>query len=224
MTRSAIGQNADMVSTRQRSDDAAAHIRDLIVSGEVAPGAFLRLEPIAQDLGISVTPVREAMVLLRGEGFVELEPRRGFVVLAMSRADIEDNYRVHAFVSGELAALACRRLSAESLDRIVTIQHELERAHTTGSESLVADLNHAFHREINLAADSRRLLWFLRASARYAPRLFFARIEGWSEASAHDHQAVLVALAVRDADGARRAMREHVSHAGELLARHRGTL
>jgi len=168
-----------------------------------------------------VTPVREAMVLLRGEGFVELAPRRGFVVLPMSRADIEDIYRVHAFVSGELAALACRRLSAEAVDRVTAIQVELERAHASGEEVLVEQLNHEFHREINLAADSPRLLWFLRTAARYAPRMFFARIEGWSEASAHDHQAILVALESRNVDAARLAMLNHVSHAGELLARHR---
>lgn len=205
---------------RRRSDDVASYVRDLIVSGGAAPGEFLRLEPLAQRLGLSVTPVREAMGLLRGEGFVALEPNRGFVVLPLSRSDIEDIYRVHAFVSGELAALASRRLNAEALDGLVDVQSELVAAHRAGDAARVEQLNHLFHREINLAASSPRLLWFLRTASRYAPRMFFAGIDGWTEASAHDHEAILTALTQHDRDAARTAMSDHVRHAGDLLARH----
>ncbi|MFF7196047.1 GntR family transcriptional regulator [Streptomyces sp. NPDC008079] len=209
-----------MTDGRRRSDDVASYVRDLIVSGGVAPGEFLRLEPLAQRLGLSVTPVREAMGLLRGEGFVELEPNRGFVVLPLSRSDIEDIYRVHAFVSGELAALASRRLTAEALDGLVALQEELVAAHRAGDAARVERLNHFFHREINRAAGSPRLLWFLRTASRYAPRMFFSGVDGWAEASAHDHEAILTALADHDPDAARTAMADHVRHAGELLARH----
>src|SRR5690349_1621469 len=64
----------------QLADDVAAYVRDLIVSGQVRAGEFLRLENLAEQLGTSVTPVREALVSLRGEGFVTLQPRRGFMV------------------------------------------------------------------------------------------------------------------------------------------------
>src|SRR5687767_3514729 len=110
---------------RQRPDEIAANLRDVIVAGEVAAETFLRIEPLARQLGTSVTPVREAMVLLRGEGFVDLVPNRGFKVLPLSPRDIEDVYRVHAFVSGELAALASRRLNLESLDRLASVQRDL---------------------------------------------------------------------------------------------------
>jgi DNA-binding GntR family transcriptional regulator len=60
----------------------------------------------------------------------------------------------------------------------------------------------------------------MRTASRYAPRLFFARIDGWSQASADDHAAILAALERHDPDAARAAMSEHVRHAGDLLARH----
>jgi DNA-binding GntR family transcriptional regulator len=206
---------------RRRTDDVAAHVRDLIVSGEVGPGEYLRLEPLAQKLGVSVTPVREAMGLLRGEGFVDKEPNRGFVVRRLSRQDIEDIYRVHAFVSGELAALACRRLSDQDVDQLAELQAGLVAAQAAGNTGEVEKLNHQFHRTINRAADSPRLSWFLGTATRYAPREFFARIDGWTAASAHDHEAILQALRAHDPEAARSAMSEHVRHAGDLLARHR---
>jgi DNA-binding GntR family transcriptional regulator len=209
-----------VADTRRRSDQIAAYVRDLIVSGEVRAGEFLRLEPLAERLGTSVTPVREAMGLLRGEGFVDQHPHRGFVIRPLTRADIEDIYRVHAFVSGELAALASRRLSAEAVDGLAATQERLVQAQQNGDAALVEQLNHEFHRAINNAAGSPRLLWFLRTASRYAPRLFFARIEGWSQASADDHAAIIAALERRDPDAARVAMSEHVHHAGDLLARH----
>lgn len=203
-----------------RTDDVAAHVRDLIISGEVSPGEYLRLAPLAQRLGVSVTPIREAMGLLRGEGFVDQDPNRGFLVRRLSRQDIEDIYRVHAFVSGELAALASRRLSGEDVERLATVQGQLVDAQSGGHASAVEQLNHEFHRMINRAADSPRLSWFLRTASRYAPREFFARIQGWPDASAHDHSAILDALNQRDPEAARAAMSNHVRHAGDLLAHH----
>ena len=88
---------------RQLSDEVAAPVRDLIMSGQVGHGEFLRLERIAADLGISVTPVREALLSLRGEGFVTLEPRRGFMPAPLTRQDVQDLFEAQAYFAGELA-------------------------------------------------------------------------------------------------------------------------
>ena len=74
----------------QYRDDAADRIRSLILSGRLSPGSYVRLEPLAQEFGISVTPVREAMMMLREQGFVDLHPNRGFIVLGFSLRDLED--------------------------------------------------------------------------------------------------------------------------------------
>lgn len=77
--RVAISGGRALGRRRQLSDEVADYVRELIMSGQVRHGEFLRLERVADDLGISVTPVREALLSLRGEGFVTLEPRRGFM-------------------------------------------------------------------------------------------------------------------------------------------------
>ena len=204
----------------QLADDVAGYVRDLIVSGQVRAGEFLRLESLAEQLGTSVTPVREALVSLRGEGFVLLQPRRGFVVAPFTKQDILDLYQVQAYLAGELAARACARLGEEDRDRLHAVQRELAASHARQDPSAVERLNHDFHRTINLAASAPKLTQFLVTATRYSPQLFFAQIAGWAQASSDDHAAILAALDQTDADRARDAMAGHVAKAGALLAEH----
>jgi DNA-binding GntR family transcriptional regulator len=200
--------------------DVIEYIRDLIVSGVVHADEFLRLDAIAESLGTSVTPVREALLQLRGEGFVEWEPRRGFRVVRLTPEDIQDIHLVQAFIARELATRASRRMSTYDVEGLQAIQQSLEEAHARGDAQQVEELNHAFHRTINLAADSPKLAWALKNFARFAPRRYFAQVDGWAEASAKDHRAIISALMSRDADSAGKAMQLHVENAGRLLAAH----
>lgn len=88
----------------QLSDEVAGHLRAAIMSGTLRPGTFIRLDETAAELGVSVTPVREALLKLRGEGMVQLEPHRGHVVLPLTRQDIEDIFWLQATIAKELAA------------------------------------------------------------------------------------------------------------------------
>ncbi|MQA97154.1 MAG: FCD domain-containing protein [Streptosporangiales bacterium] len=204
----------------QLSDEVAAYVRDLIMAGQVREGDFLRLERLAADLGVSVTPVREALLALRGEGFVQLEPRRGFVVAPLSRQDVQDLFRVHADVAAELAARAARRMTPEVLAELERLQEEMEAAARAADSERVSELNHRFHRAINRSADSNKLAWVLGTVVRYAPRRFFGQITGWPEASSEDHIALLAAFRAGDPEAASTAMHRHITHAGELLADH----
>jgi DNA-binding GntR family transcriptional regulator len=209
----------------QLSEEVATHLRERIMSGQVRPGEFLRLEHIAEELGISVTPVREALVALRGEGFVQLQPRRGFVVSPLSRIDVQDVFRVQADIAGELAARAASMITDEQLEKLRSIQSELDKLHSAagagaGSADEQEALNHEFHRLINTVSESRKLAWFLAAAVRYAPLSFYGDIHGWTAASHEDHHAVLDALAAHDPEAARTAMHKHITHAGDLLVEH----
>lgn len=213
-------QNHRLAARPQLSDDVAAYIRDIIVSGQVRAGEFLRLESLAARLGTSVTPVREALVSLRGEGFVILQPRHGFMVAPFTKRDVLDVYRVQSYLAGELAARACATLSPHDIEHIRQIQSRLTQAHERSEAEEVERLNHEFHRAINLAAAAPKLSQFLVIATRYSPRLFFAQIAGWTQASAEDHEAILAALADGDSDRARKTMCEHMFKAGTLLAEH----
>lgn len=205
-------------SRRQLSDEVAGYVRELIMSGHLPSGDFIRQERIAEELGLSATPVREGLLSLKGEGFVQLKPRRGFVVAPLSASDVRDLFTAQALLAGELVARATARMEAIDLRQLNDLHKALRKAAAAGDGDQVESLNHDFHRRINLVADAPRLAWMLSISTKFAPRRFFATIPGWSKASAQDHAAIIKAITERDADAARAAMTRHMENAGELLA------
>ncbi|MGW0039503.1 GntR family transcriptional regulator [Gordonia sp. NB41Y] len=211
-------------SVRRRprlSDEVSEYVRELIVSGQLQPGEFIRPENVAEELGVSATPSREGLLSLQSEGLLRVEPRRGFVVAPLSGDDIEDVFAGQALLAGELTARATPRLSADDLARLEQLQEELETAAAAVDGDEVERLNHEFHRTIYRAAGSPKLSWMIKSSLGYAPRRFFASVQGWPDASAHDHRAILDSLRLRDPDAARSSMTDHVRKAGQLLAEHR---
>ena len=213
--------NAQLRSIRlQLGDVAAAYLRDQITSGNLPAGAPVRPETVADELGISTTPAREALQALRAEGFLDLAPRRGFTVAQLDGDDIRDMFLVQAMVAGELAARAAANVTPENVAALDAIHKNLVAAAERGDLTSLEELNHQFHRDINLAANSPRLANVIRLVSRYAPRRFYATIAGWPETTVHDHTLVLDAIRRGDADTARREMSAHVHHAAEQLASH----
>lgn len=204
----------------QLSDEAAAYVRELVLTGQLKAGEFVRVDRVADELDMSVTPVREGLLALRGEGFLELAPRRGFVVAALSEDDVRDLFWVQAKIAGELAARAAERLTGEQLTALESLQRDLTNALERGNLDEVARCNHDFHRMLNLAASAPKLTWFLRTATRYVPHRFYDRVGGWPDASGHDHVAILDGLRRRDPAAVREAMQEHITHIGELLIDH----
>lgn len=204
----------------QLSDSVASYIRDLIMSGAVRSGDFLRVERISKDIGVSMTPVREALAALRREGFVDQEPRRGFVVAPLRACDVVDIFNQQAEVAGELAARAVEFLDRDQIRRLAELQDALEDAAARGQFEEVESTNFQFHRIINTASGSTKLEWLLSMLMRYAPRRFFANIPGWWEASVLEHRQIVSALRRGDTEEVRAAMKAHIVHAGTLLADH----
>jgi DNA-binding GntR family transcriptional regulator len=204
----------------QLSEKATAHIRGLIMSGELRPGTLVRPETIGEDLGISTTPAREALQALRVEGFLELVPRHGFVVAPLTGQDIRDLFQVQALIGGELAARAAVNATEQDVSELEALHHELIAAAARNDHDRLEQKNHAFHREINLMANSRKTVWVLGLVTRYVPRQFYSSIPGWPQATMNDHAALLKGIQAQDAEATRAAMQQHIVHSGELLAAH----
>lgn len=202
----------------QLSEIAADYVRDLIVYGDLRPHQFIRLEDMAERFGSSVTPIREALLTLRQEGFVEFAPHRGFTVAPFTIDDVHDVFAVQAFAAGELVARAAMRATDEVRQRLGTIQATLEDAAERGSATEVEYHNNEFHRLINSTAASPKLSQFLLMTLRYVPRRFYTDIGGWHSEAMDEHRAVLAGLRAPDAEAARRAMEQHIRKAGEILA------
>ena len=203
----------------QLGAEAASYVRDLIASGQLQGGDFIRPESVAKDLGISATPAREGLLALHSQGFVRLQPRRGFVVIALTGDDIRDLFAGQALLAGELAARAVKHRTPAAIAELEQLQLELEVAAESAHDEL-EELNFRFHRAVNLLADAPKIAWLLGEAIRYVPVRFYSTIDGWPAATVHDHRALLDAFQRGAPKTARSAMTEHIVHAGELLAIH----
>lgn len=203
---------------QQFSERAAAYVRAMVISGQMLPGSQVRVEQVAEALGISTTPAREALQLLRVEGFLNSVQNKGFIVAALTGKDIRDLFRVQELLAGELAAKAAQNATAEDLAELEALHLELMAAAARKNTELLETKNHEFHRQINQLADAQKMLWVLGLTTRYVPRMFYAQIPGWPQTTMNDHGEILAAMKNSDPEGARSAMENHLRHAGEKLA------
>jgi DNA-binding GntR family transcriptional regulator len=206
---------------RQRlSEEVATYLRDEIMSGELRPGQFIRLEEVAEVLGVSITPVREALLTLSSEDMVQLEARRGYVVAPLSRQDVDDLFRLQADLAGELAARAAVVITDDELDALNEVQHDLIKAVRADRADDIERLELEFHRIINAAAAARKLSWFLRAATHYTPARFYAQDHGWRSAMLDDHRSLIEALTRRDAPAVRTRTGRHFIDGAQRLIQH----
>jgi DNA-binding GntR family transcriptional regulator len=182
----------------QLSDEVAGHLRVAIMSGSLPPGTFIRLDETAAKLGVSVTPVREALLKLRGEGMVQLEPHRGHVVLPLTRKDIDDIFWLQATIAKELAATAAQSISDAEIDELERITDALAVAVAAADTEAIAATEFAFHRAFNHATGRIKLAWFLLHVARYMPLVVYAADPEWGAAAVENHRKLIAALRRRD--------------------------
>ena len=207
-------------SRSQLRDEASSYIRSLILSGQLAPGQYVRLGPLTRALDMSATPIREALLSLRDQGFLQLHPNRGFAVVKISPRDIADLFLVQAFAAGELAARAAERLSDAAVRQLDELSDELDRHAERKDDGALEAANDAFHELVNRSAESPRLAWFYAEAIPIVPRRFLTLVPGWIDATREEHRIVVDRLRERDPDGARAAMSAHIRHVGELVADH----
>ena len=182
----------------QLSDEVAGHLREAIMTGVLRPGTFIRLDETAARLGVSITPGREALLTLGGEGMVTLEPRRGYVVQPLSRQDVADIYWLQATIARELVASAADRLSDEQIDELERANEALATAVVEGNPATVGAAEFAFHRLLNRGAGRIKLAWFLLHAARYMPPQIYVTDPAWGEAAVETHRRLIEALRRRD--------------------------
>ena len=190
---------------------AARELRDRVLTGRLPPGDRLDLDEITEEFGISRTPVREALLELSYEGLVTVTPRSGITVVGISPEDAVDNFAVLAALAGKAAEWATSRITGPQLDEL----HRLAEAVTTDPD--VVDANRRFHRAVNLAAGSPRLLTYLRQAVRVVPGSFFTLFPEQERRSRADHAALLDAIGRGDAASARAIAEAHVLDAGVAL-------
>ena len=201
----------------QLRDDVESFLRQLIISGRARPGETLRLGPLATELGVSITPVREALLLLAHDGWAIQEPNRGFRIAPIRRRDLADAYLANAFAASNLAARAAEASDLGVVARLRDLDGQSRSLTDEGRIERLSTLNSEIHQIIYDAADSPRLSSFAAAASRFVPRRFWTRVPGWLEHNYQGHTPIIDAIQASDADAAGKLMHEHIISAGDLL-------
>jgi DNA-binding GntR family transcriptional regulator len=207
-------------ANRARNSNAVAIelIRTAIVEGRMAPGERLKEATLARDLGLSRTPVREALLTLQAEGFLELEPNRGARVRSYTIAQLEDLYDVRALLEGHAARRAAERITELDLLRL--------KASCTRFDQLVAgqDLlelyneNANFHRIVVEVSGSDTIESMVRRATLPVAYSSYCWYSGEQKNLADQfHRGIMRAIEVRDGDRAEGLIREHLFIARDFL-------
>ena len=205
--------------TKSASVAATELIRRAIVDGRLEPGRRLKEEELARELGISRTPVREALLVLQTEGLIESAPNRGATVRAHEPSDLDDLYQLRALLEGFAARLAAARIRESEVGEL---RASCERFVALRAEDDVVKLvreNVRFHDVILAAARSKRLAQMVR-SVIQLPLVYRSYVWYSPEQkliSEHYHRQLTVALAASDAERAELVMKEHVLEARDFL-------
>jgi DNA-binding GntR family transcriptional regulator len=184
----------------QLSDEVAGHLRASIMTGVLRPGTFIRLDETAAQLGVSITPVREALLKLSGEGMVELEPHRGHVVVPLGRTDVEDIFWLQATIAKELAVSATGNATDADIDELAALNEALATAVAARRPDAIVTAEFAFHRALNRLAGRVKLAWFLLHAARYMPPMVYADDPDWGREAVDNHTKLIAALRARDVE------------------------
>ncbi|OZC46738.1 GntR family transcriptional regulator [Rhodococcoides fascians] len=206
----------------QLSEEVAARLRAQIMSGVLGPGTFVRIDDTAADLGVSATPVREALVTLRGEGLVEQVPNRGYRVGELSREDIDDIFWLQGTIASKLARRAARVITDVQIEGLVGLNARLRDAVARADAQAVETCEFEFHRFINRVAGGKKLAWFLFGAIRYTPARLYASDPSWGEQSVRSHDALIAAFSRCDFDTVSELMRRQFADGAERLVAHLG--
>jgi DNA-binding GntR family transcriptional regulator len=209
-----------VVERRKSSQIAAELITKAIVDGRLRPGARLKEDELARTLGISRTPVREALLMLRARGLVDMSPNRGATVRTYDADQLDDLYGLRAVLEGHAARLAAQRATEEQLaeiDASCTRFDALVARKGDDFLELVAE-NARFHSGVLDAAGSRRLADMLETvMLPLAVRAFTTFTPAQLQNSAQHHRDIAAALAARQGERADALMREHIGEARDVL-------
>lgn len=189
--------------------EVAEQLRQRIFRRELEPGSWIDELKIAEEFGISRTPLREALKVLAAEGLVTMKVRRGAYVTEMSEKDLRDVYHLLSLLESDAAGVVAERATPEQQQTLRDLHAELESA--AGNREAFFSVNERFHMALldmadnrwrsQMVADLRKVMKLNRHNSLFK--------QGRIEDSLSEHRAILDAMLSRDAEGTRRAMQAH---------------
>lgn len=208
-----------MIRRLSLHDETVAVLREMIVDGTLPPGQRIPEPSLCEELGISRTPLREAIKVLASEGLVELMPSLGAVVTEITVDDVEAMFEMMAGLELQVGRLVAARATDDEVRELQDLHGRMVLRHRDGLRAEYFDLNQQIHLRLAqcsgnrfLAADYARYLGKIRR-ARYLANLSQSR---WNESVA-EHEEIMAALAARDGALLGELLREHLNRTGLIV-------
>lgn len=193
-----------------KEERVADYLREGIISGQFPRGSKLKQAELAEMIGTSITPVREAIKLLEAEGFVLGSSHRGAVVAPFDMDATEEIVDLRVTLESKLALAAIKRLTARGMDELRDLQRQIEQAAEKGDRETVRVVNYRFHELLYMAADLPQTLRFVRILwARY-PFDLINKLDNRIERASSEHREMLGAILARDEAAMLSALRMHI--------------
>lgn len=211
-TRAQYQTEAAPVSTLK--DKAYRQIKEMILSCQLQPGESLSEVALSKAIGVSRTPIREALSMLAQEGLVKPILRRGAFVADISASDAQEILEVREALESYAAGLSAEALSREDLEEMKALLEGMRESHRRADYSAYHRLDVRFHQVILRAAGNHRLLAVVEGlnDQMYRLRMVNSSLPQRMDKSVEEHEAILQALASRDPVSAREAMASHIAN------------
>ena len=198
-----------------------ADIRRRIIDGDILPGANISELALAEEFGVSRTPVREAFKQLQTEGLIEIRPRVGTFVTAPSRREVTELFEMKELLEGAAARLLAQRGRVPEVEQMEANLRAADEAVSRNDRTHYAELVEEFHNLLIVGADNKKLEAHYRTLMN---QLAYARLvhtslsqPGRALQSDREHNRVLELIVAKDGDSAERVMREHVRASRQAL-------
>jgi DNA-binding GntR family transcriptional regulator len=209
---------AASLTPRALYQEVAELLRQRIFNRELESGSWIDELKLAEEYGISRTPLREALKVLATEGLVTMKVRRGAYVTEVSERDLADVYHLLALLESDAAGVVATEATAAQLKELQSLHRELEKS--VGQREKFFELNEAFHMRLLAIADNRwrdQMVADLRKVMKLNRHNSLLK-NGRIEESLAEHQVIMAALLARNAQASVAAMQKHFSNGLEAAA------
>ena len=204
--------------------EVAERLRQRIFAHELPPGTWIDELKLAEQYGISRTPLREALKVLASEGLVTLKPRRGCYVTEISVQDMDEIFPLLALLEGRCTADAVRHATPEFVSELQVLHQQLEDAAASNRIDAFFEANQAFHKRIQEIGGNRWILAVIQDLRKVLKlsRLHSLSLEGRLQQSLEEHRKIMTAIGKGDASLAEQLMHDHLVSGRLALARMQG--
>jgi len=200
----------EIINLKLLREQVYDYLRSEMNKGNLIPGSFINLNRLSRELGISKTPLRDALIQLDSEGFVTILPRRGVLVNRLTLKDIKDSYQIIGALASSVLLEVFDKLSSGHIEKMKKLNLEMQKAIEKDNFDLYYEKNLAFHNVyLDLSQNERLVRWVMTLKQRLYD---FPRRKGyvreWEEASIKEHEELIRLIEEGDREGAARFLRD----------------